>query len=314
MQRAGAAFGAVAIYSVKPQEWTAEQFRLAEWLAGQCAQILETLRMQQEVARVASFPTVNPQPIVEADLDGRVTYANPAAQQLFPDLQRRGAEHPWLADWQSVSKACRAGTGLSGRDVIVEDRIYHQTIHCMPQTGRIRTYGLDITERKRRVALATLHAEQQTIFDSVPALIWKKDTKNNFVRVNRAVAHAVGKPAAEIEGRNARELFPDEAERYYQDDLEVICSGQPKLGIVEPMQIASGEKRWVQTDKVPYYDECGSITGVLVFSVDVTERKRAEEALQAARTPPSRPRPPPSRPTAPRTISWRSSATSCARP
>ena len=115
LQRAGAAFGAVAVYSAKPREWTAEQFRLAEWLAAQCAQILETLRMQQEVARVASFPTVNPQPIVEADLDGRVTYANPAAQRLFGDLQQRGAEHPWLADWPSVGQACRAAQPVRPR-------------------------------------------------------------------------------------------------------------------------------------------------------------------------------------------------------
>ncbi len=41
------------------------------------------------------------------------------------------------------------GAGPSDRDVRVDDRIYHQTIHFMPQTGRIRTYGLDITERQR---------------------------------------------------------------------------------------------------------------------------------------------------------------------
>ena len=89
LQQDGAAFGAVAIYSLKPREWTAEQFRLAQWLADQCAHILETLHMQQEVARVASFPTVNPNPIVEADCDGRVTYVNPAAQRLFPISRAR---------------------------------------------------------------------------------------------------------------------------------------------------------------------------------------------------------------------------------
>jgi len=46
MQQAGRAFGAVAIYSAKPQEWSAEQFRLAEWLAGHCAQALDALRLQ----------------------------------------------------------------------------------------------------------------------------------------------------------------------------------------------------------------------------------------------------------------------------
>jgi signal transduction histidine kinase len=38
----------------------------------------------------------------------------------------------------------------------------------------------------------------------------------------------------------------------------------------------------VQTDKIPYRDEKGNIIGVIGFSIDITERKRAEKALQAS--------------------------------
>jgi PAS domain S-box-containing protein len=176
MRTDGRPFGVVGIYSHEKQEWTAEQFRLAEWLAAQCAHILETLRLQGELRR--------------------------------------------------------------------------------------------------------LYAEQQTIFNSVPAMIWYKDRKNNFIRVNHAVAQSIGRTVEEIEGESAYGIFPDEAEHYYEDDLEVINSGQPKLGILEEMGTASGEKRWVQTDKIPYRDEAGNITGILLFTVDITERKRAEEAVR----------------------------------
>ena len=155
--------------------------------------------------------------------------------------------------------------------------------------------------------LRRLYAEQQTIFNASPAMIWYKDTKNNFVRVNRSVAAALGKLREQIEGHSAYELFPDEAERYYQDDLDVIRSGLPKLGIVEQLASVGGEKRWVQTDKLPYRDEAGNIIGVLLFTVDITERKRAEERS-------SRPRSPPRPPTRPRAASWPISATNCAPP
>ncbi len=78
----------------------------------------------------------------------------------------------------------------------------------------------------------------------------------------------------------ADEFYPDEAERYHQDDLEVIVSGRPKLGIIEPYQAGSGKKRWMQTDKVPYLDRQGNVLGVLVFAQDITDRKRTEEALR----------------------------------
>jgi PAS domain S-box-containing protein len=83
-----------------------------------------------------------------------------------------------------------------------------------------------------------------------------------------------------VEGQSTFDLYPEEAEHYYQDDLQVIASGIPKLGIVELYQTASGEKRWVQTDKVPYRDLQGNVIGVLAFAQDITERKQAEAALQ----------------------------------
>jgi diguanylate cyclase (GGDEF)-like protein/PAS domain S-box-containing protein len=129
-------------------------------------------------------------------------------------------------------------------------------------------------------ALRKLSADHQVIFDSVPAMIWSKDRHNNFIRVNRAAASALGMSAGEIEGRSAFELFPDEGEKYYQDDLEVITSGEPRIGIVEKMQIAGGEKIWVRTDKIPSRDEEGNVTGVMVFVVDITDIKKADEAVR----------------------------------
>ena len=86
----------------------------------------------------------------------------------------------------------------------------------------------------------------------------------------------------QVEGRSAYDLYPDEAAKYHHDDLQVIRLGEPKLGIVEILTTASGEKRWVRTDKIPYRDEHGEIVGVIVFAVDISERVSAEEALQRA--------------------------------
>lgn len=142
----------------------------------------------------------------------------------------------------------------------------------------------DISERKRaEEILRQQRQEQQIIFDSVPALIWYKDRDNRILRANAAAAESVGMSAADLEGRSAYDLYPDEAAQYHRDDLEVIDSGMPKLGIVELMQTSSGEKRWVRTDKIPYRDENSEIIGVIVFAVDVTERVNAEEALRRAR-------------------------------
>ena len=141
----------------------------------------------------------------------------------------------------------------------------------------------DVSDRKRAEdALRQMSADHKVIIDHAPAMIWYKDTKNNFVRVNPAGARAFGMAIEEIEGKNTYDLFPDCAEKYCDDDREVLSSGKPRLGIIEPMTTASGENLWVQSDKIPLKNEDGNITGILVFAVDITERKRAEDALALA--------------------------------
>jgi PAS domain S-box-containing protein len=143
---------------------------------------------------------------------------------------------------------------------------------------------LSLAEREERLkseeALRQLQQEQELILDSVPALIWYKDTQNRILRVNQAVANSLGLPKAQIEGRHTAVFYPDEAERYYQDDLIVIRSGAPRLGIEEPYRLPSGERRWIRTDKVPLKDASGRVTRLLAMALDITEQKTIEAALR----------------------------------
>ena len=122
--------------------------------------------------------------------------------------------------------------------------------------------------------------EQRMIFDAVPSMIFFKDTQNNVLRVNQAVADRMGLPVSEIEGRASEDMFPEEAAAYYRDDLAVLRSGEPKLGYTEPQTLPSGELRWLRTDKSPLYGGGGEPLGVLAVVTDVTEQRRA--VLQAA--------------------------------
>jgi len=133
-------------------------------------------------------------------------------------------------------------------------------------------------------ALRLRSQELQLILDTVPATICFKDLSNKILHVNKAATEMVGLTAAEMERKHCAELFPDWlAEKYYQDDLEVINSGIPKFGIEEQYINAAGEMRWVSTDKLPWFDKDGSLTGVLAFAVDITARKLLELELIRAR-------------------------------
>jgi len=49
-------------------------------------------------------------------------------------------------------------------------------------------------------------------------------------------------------------------------------TGNPKLGIIEPLTTSTGKKIWIRTDKIPYYDGDDKIIGVIVFSTEITEQ------------------------------------------
>ncbi|MDQ3546342.1 MAG: PAS domain S-box protein, partial [Verrucomicrobiota bacterium] len=153
------------------------------------------------------------------------------------------------------------------------------TSHFVDHNGRRAELVLafDVTERKRiEETLQRQQTELRVLFDLMPAMIWFKDTKNGILRVNKRVADAVGKSIEEIDGKSCLEIYPKEAAGFYADDLEVIHSGAPKLGIVEAIPGPEGKEMWVQTDKVPVRDKDEKVIGIVVMAQDVTERKRAE--------------------------------------
>ena len=103
---------------------------------------------------------LNPNPIIEVDLQGGVHFLNPAAAQWFPDLQQKGSEHPFLADWESVAPALGQKGGASTvREVTVGEKCYQQVMHYVEEIQRVRIYALDITGASGR----RRHYEQTSV-------------------------------------------------------------------------------------------------------------------------------------------------------
>ncbi|HND65297.1 MAG TPA: PAS domain S-box protein [Candidatus Obscuribacter sp.] len=141
-----------------------------------------------------------------------------------------------------------------------------------------------VFERRIAQELLTIQREhEEAILDAMPVMVWFKDTNGRILRVNKAGAAIRGMEPWEMTGKTDWELYPDEADYYYADDLEVISSGKPKLGIVEQHLLGDGSKTWVSTDKIPYLDQFGNIKGVIVFASDISKLKNAEEELLAIR-------------------------------
>ncbi len=109
----------------------------------------EHKKKEEELSWLATFPEWNANPIVEADPLGKIYYINPAARQLFPDMESAGAEHQFMTGLKVIYDFLKNGKdGKFAREIKIKDAWFQQLFYYTDTFERIRIYGLDITERK----------------------------------------------------------------------------------------------------------------------------------------------------------------------
>jgi PAS domain S-box-containing protein len=139
--------------------------------------------------------------------------------------------------------------------------------------------GQFIERQRIAQALKDSEAFYHSLVESLPQNIIRKDRQGVFTFANQRFCALLGKPLDQVVGRTDFDFFPaDLATKYRQDDLTVMETGK-NLEVVEKHQTPAGKTIYVQVVKTPIYDYLGEIIGSQVFFWDVTERKRAEEAV-----------------------------------
>jgi diguanylate cyclase (GGDEF)-like protein len=112
---------------------------------------VERHQAQAEILRLASFPRLLPSPVIELEPAGEVTYLNPAAEKLFPELRALGHLHPLLQCALDLFSTLRQGRHLG--EAVQEAQLgaatYELHVSYVQEVGLIRVYVLDITQRKR---------------------------------------------------------------------------------------------------------------------------------------------------------------------
>ena len=142
----------------------------------------------------------------------------------------------------------------------------------------------DITERKKALdALQEQSRFLRQIIDLNTSLIFTKDENCNFILVNKVLADAFGATPDEMVGKSDKDYNedPEQVHNIRRDDLEVLRTRRPKFVPEEPITgTVNGETRWYQTIKVPLISEDGQRVQLLGVATDITDRKKAQDALQ----------------------------------
>lgn len=163
-----------------------------------------------------------------------------------------------------------------------KDMVPLRNIEFLEQMGfiigeAVYRFGVEEDLRRNHEALVASSELLERVFANVHLLIAYLDRGFNFIRVNRAYAEADGREPEFFPGKNHFALYPNaENEAIFR---RVVETGEPYFVHEKPFEYAEHPERGVtywDWSLVPVKEADGTVSGVVLSQIDVTERKRAE--------------------------------------
>jgi len=139
---------------------------------------------------------------------------------------------------------------------------------------------LEASERSRHALVRESRESLAQLIDTVPAMISATDRAGKLIFVNARQATIAGSTPAGLVGHDAvRILGEGRLARGLAADAAVFASGLAMAGFEEELSDGHGGSRTLITTKAPLRDGEGRVMAVVTTSIDITDRKRAEEQL-----------------------------------
>jgi len=245
----------------------------------------ERRQAEQHIAHLASFPELNPHAIFETDLDGKVTYLNPAAQRQFPSFRNADAHHVLLDGWSSIIASLQSSEETSLiREVQSDGRDFLQTIHCSPELGVIRAYMTDLTghksaERELRASQERLAAIVGSAMDAVITL----DSNQCIVVFNAAAERIFRCTAKEALYKPIDRFIPEQLRSFHRRNIAGFSNtGESSRSMVAPRTLyglrADGEQ--FPLEAAISRVQVGGNDLLTIILRDITRREQAERELR----------------------------------
>ncbi|MBI5818463.1 MAG: PAS domain S-box protein, partial [Verrucomicrobia bacterium] len=294
--------------------WVAWTNKLVRAANGEVAEILcigndmtERKRIEEALAtserRFRDIANHAQEWIWEVDAEGKYTYASQVIEKVLgytseEVLQKHFYDSFHPDDRESLKTVALAA--FAAKQPFRE--LINRNVHKNGQTVWLATSGIplldekgnllgyrgvdtDITERKRaEEALATSEKRFRDVADHAQECIWEIDAEGRYTYVSQTIERILGYTPEEVLQKNYHDFFhPDDRDSLKVAARAFFAQKQPFRGLIDRNVHKNGQTVWFASSGIPLLDEKGNLLGYRGVSMDITERKQAEEALRESR-------------------------------
>ena len=131
--------------------------------------------------------------------------------------------------------------------------------------------------RRAQEELAKSEARYRDLVSRAPSVVCELDPDGTIRFINEAVYHQLGWEPHSVQGRNAWELLMHSGHADTVRRFRETLARHDVTGFEVPMRTREGKTRWIAWNSANRYDGEGTLRSLVLFGVDVTDRKEAEE-------------------------------------
>jgi len=178
-----------------------------------------------------SITELSPQPIIEIDLYGNITYINSAGIIHFKDIHHQKLSHPLLKNL--IAQYHQGHDNIINREVTIGEQVFQQTAHYLPDKRVIINYITDISHQKK---LEVQLQQKSTLYENIlthitDGVIIAESATKQIIEVNPFCSNLLGYSATKLLQMNVYELV-HESNKFASVLQRVIAEKQSFIGEV----------------------------------------------------------------------------------
>ncbi len=165
--------------------------------------------------------------------------------------------------------------------------IYRLRVRALRENERQLAELVNARTKELEQQRSLLHVQRsflRKVIDLIPSFIFARDKQGRFTLANLALARSYGTTTDELIGKtDADYVSKEDAEKFLQDDQQVLKSGTEKVMPEEEYTRKEGDRGWLQVIKIPITSEDGRGQELLGVATDITLQKNATLEMQLAK-------------------------------